>query len=102
VVVRNDLHQNYQSVQAGHAAIQFQHEYQDIAKEWHEKSKYLIYLSVPDEQHIKDLITKSEFKFINISIFREPDIDNEITAIAFEPSKESARLLSNLPLAKIN
>lgn len=99
VVVRQDLHQSYQAVQAAHAGIQFQHEHPEIAKEWHEKSKYLVHLSARDEQHLEGLIFKSERKGIKISVFREPDIDNEITAIAFEPSKESSKLLSNLPLA---
>lgn len=100
VVVRQDLHQDYQSVQAGHAAIQFQHDHPKIAKEWHDKSKYLVYLSARDEEHLKDLIYKSQVRNIKISVFREPDIDNQITAVAFEPSDASRRLLSNLPLAK--
>jgi hypothetical protein len=32
-------------------------------------------------------------------VFREPDINNEITAIAVEPSEKSRKLCSNLPLA---
>lgn len=95
--MRNDIDFAYQSVQAGHAAIQFQHEHPEIAKLWHDKSKYLVYLSARDEEHLEDLIFKAELKDIKISIFREPDIDNQITAVTFEPS--ASKLLSNLPLA---
>lgn len=33
------------------------------------------------------------------SVTREPDLNNEITAIAISPSVEARRLTSNLPLA---
>ena len=101
VVVREDLDINYQAVQAAHAGIQFQHEHPIIAKEWHNKSKYLIHLSIKDEERLSDLISKAQSKGIKVSVFIEPDIENQITAVAFEPSDKSKRLLSNLPLAKI-
>lgn len=99
VVGRKDLGQSYESVQTAHAGIQFQHEHPEIAKEWHDKSKYLVHLSARDLSHLEDLIFKANLRDIKISIFREPDIDNEITAVAFEPSEASRKLLSNLPLA---
>ena len=34
---------SYQAVQAGHSAIQFQHDHPEIAKQWYINSKYLIY-----------------------------------------------------------
>jgi hypothetical protein len=99
VVVNGSLPYNYQSPQLSHAGIQFQHEHPEIAKEWHDKSKYLVHLSARDLSHLEDLIFKANLRNINISIFREPDIDNEITAVSFEPSEASRKLLSNLPLA---
>jgi len=39
-------------------------------------------------------------KNITISVFREPDINNEITAIALEPCDDSTRLTSGLKLMK--
>ena len=99
VAVRQDIDLGYQAVQAGHAAIQFQHDHPEIAKSWHDWSKYLVYVSARDEQHLKDLIFKSEIRNISTSIFTEPDIDDQITAVAFEPSIASTKLLSNLPLA---
>jgi peptidyl-tRNA hydrolase len=98
VVVREDLPKSYQAVQAAHAGIQFQHEHPEIAREWHDKSKYLVHLSARDINHLEDLIYKANRRDIKISVFREPDIGNEITAVAFEPSDASRRLLSNLPL----
>jgi peptidyl-tRNA hydrolase len=88
----------YQAVQSGHAAIQFQYDYPSIAKEWHDNSKYLIYLSVENEFELQKLIHKLQKSNIKYSIFRESDIDNQITAIAIEPSDKTRKLVSSLPL----
>lgn len=37
---------NFRMIQAAHAAIEFQHEHPEIAKEWNTNSKYLVFLSV--------------------------------------------------------
>jgi hypothetical protein len=36
---------------------------------------------------------------IRFSVFKEPDIDNQITAIALEPGSKSKKICSNLSLA---
>jgi len=82
-----------------HAAIQFQHEHPEIAKYWHSNSNYLALLSTRDENSLKDLLNKFQSKGLNFSVFTEPDIDNQITAVAIEPSVETQRICSNLPLA---
>jgi hypothetical protein len=35
---------------------------------------------------------------IKFTLFREPDLNNEITAVAFEPSDSSRKLTSSCPL----
>lgn len=74
-------------------------EHSEIAKEWHIKSNYLCLLAVDNELELYNLLSKAVEKDIKFSIFREPDIDNQITAIAFEPSAESKLLCSKLKLA---
>lgn len=88
----------YAAVQAGHAAIDYQHQFPADAKNWHTNSNYLAYLTVKDEEELIDLVTKASLRGIRFSIFREPDINNQITAVAFEPSPASRRLTSSLPL----
>lgn len=98
VVTRRDLPIAYQAVQSGHAAIDFQHEHAVEAKEWQTKSNYLAFLTVADEQELIKLATKAILMGIKHTVFREPDINNEITAIAFEPSDAARKLTSSCAL----
>lgn len=56
-------------------------------------------LAVKDENHLKHLIGKLSQKGIKLSIFNEPDIDNQVTAITIEPGILSRKMCSNIPLA---
>ena len=95
-VTRNDLTPGYQSVMAAHALIQFQHDYPEISKDW-SKYPYLALLSVKNEEELSNLISKLEKSKIKFSVFRESDIDNQITSICIEPSDASRRATSSLP-----
>ena len=88
----------YQAVQSGHAAIQFQYEHFDIASKWFNESNYLIYLSVENEEKLHNIIYKLQKSNLKYSVFREPDLNNQVTAIAIEPSEKTRKLVSNLPL----
>lgn len=66
---------------------------------WFESSNYLVILEVEDENQLKLLINKSEEICIKCSVFKEPDLNNQITAVAFEPGDLSRRLLRNIKLA---
>ena len=82
-----------------HALRQFTAEHPDLDKIWFEQSNYLGLLSVPDEKELNALIERATAHDIRLSIFREPDIDNEITAIALAPGPKSKKLCSGFPLA---
>lgn len=85
-------------MQSAHAAIDFCFEHPDRASPWHKESNYLVMLAVNNEQQLKLLIEKCEQRFIAHTVFREPDIGNQITAVALEPSPSTQRLVSNIPL----
>lgn len=87
------------SVQAQHALAEFIFQYPEISKEWFQRSNYLGFLSVQNEEDLIKLISKAQEKNIKFSVFREPDIDNQITAIALEPGNKSKKLCANLKLA---
>lgn len=100
MVSRKDLSIGMQAVQSGHAAIQFQHEHPELAKNWFHNSNYLIFLSAKDEEELNSLIDRAQSQNIQVSVFREPDINNEITAIALEPCVQSRKLTSGLQLMR--
>ncbi len=86
-------------MQSIHAAIQFAMEHPDTNKEWFEKSNYLGFLSVSNEVELLCLAERAAMLGIEYSVFREPDVDNQVTAIAIAPGNKSKKLCSNLKLA---
>jgi peptidyl-tRNA hydrolase len=98
VVTRRDLSEGQQAVQSVHAAIQFCFDHFELAQEWHNISKYLALVSVENEDELIKLIGKCESREIKYSVFLEPDIGNEITAITIEPTERGRKIISNLPL----
>ncbi len=89
-VVRGDLKPGLRAAQAGHALIYW-------ALAFGRPPDNLVILEVGDLRELIDLsydVAKAGFRF---SLFQEPDVDNEPTAIAVGP--EGYRLLSSLPLA---
>ena len=100
IVTRADLTPGQQLAQSAHAAFEFSVKYPDIVKTWNDASNNLVCLSTPSEI---DLLALSEC-LLHVGITQmirvvEPDLDDELTAIAIAPHPEVHRLLSNLPLA---
>lgn len=99
MITRSDLSPGYQAVQSMHALRQFTAEHPEIDKHWFERSNYLGLLSVSNEEELNSLIQRAQLNDIKFSVFKEPDIDDQITAIALEPGAKSKKLCSKLPLA---
>ena len=78
VVVRKDLSKSQQAVQGGHALAEYVLLNRDT--EWDNGT--LVYLSIRDETELKDLTKKLECDRIHHITFREPDIGDQLTAIA--------------------
>ena len=87
-----------QVAQTAHAVADFCLMFPELAKEWNTISNYLICLSAKDEQHLLVLAGKCKERGLEILVFREPDVGNEVTAICIEPSDITQKLVSNLPL----
>ena len=99
VVTRQDISFGYQGVQAQHAIVEFCFQHPEIAKTWYENSNYLGFLSVANENELMALAEQAAANDIHVSVFREPDVDNEVTAIAIAPGPKSKKLVSKLELA---
>lgn len=97
LVTRADLSPGQQAVQAAHAGRQFQHEHPAVEQEWFETSNTLAFLEVDDEAALAKLLEKALRRDIVASGFREPDRQDELTAIAIGPAGKS--LCQRLELA---
>jgi peptidyl-tRNA hydrolase len=97
VVTRDDLSTGQQAVQLGHALTEFAIDHRELFQSWHEDSNHLIYLAVPTENALTDLLRTAIRERLKVSAFFEPDRNNELTAVAFEPRAQA--FLRSLPLA---
>jgi hypothetical protein len=99
IISRRDLSIGQQAVQGQHGLAEFIFEHPEIAKEWHLNSDYLAFLSVENEQELITLMNKALARNIKFSIFRESDLDNQITALVLAPGGKAKKLCFNLSLA---
>ena len=81
VIVRNDLSPAQRAVQSGHVLIEMARNFIKI----NDVHPSVIICIVKDENKLKSTIKELYDKNIKISTFREPDKNNEITAVATEP-----------------
>lgn len=93
VLVRKDLRCSSMAVQAGHAVAQYCID--NPQSKWN--NAYLIYLKVRDIEELNYYKTIAHSNNYQMSEFYEPDIENEMTAIAIECDGE---IFSDLPLLK--
>ena len=99
IVTRKDLLPGAQASQLLHACVEFGILHPEIYQEWYRASNTIVLLSTTNENKLKRLINKAENKGIRISCFNEPDMNDELTAVAFEPGEPTSLLLKELPLA---
>ena len=78
VVVRKDLSKSQQAVQGGHALAEYVLRNRD--DDWDNGT--LVYLGIRDENELISLTKKLECDRIRHISFREPDIGDQMTAIA--------------------
>jgi hypothetical protein len=78
VLIRKDLSKSQQAVQGGHAVAEYLLNYKDII--WNNGT--LVYLAIRNEIDLKEWERKFGQLSLNYSSFYEPDINNQITAIA--------------------
>jgi peptidyl-tRNA hydrolase len=91
VIVRKDLSTSQQAVQAGHALA----EYLLHGPYFRWKNETLIYLGVKGLRQLKNLKRKLDDHGIKYVEFHEPDLNNEVTAIA---SDQECKIFKQLKL----
>ena len=78
VIVRRDLTPSQSAVQAGHVVAEYLLHSRFLS--W--KNETLVYLGVQDLFHLEKIKQQFEMNSIKYVEFKEPDLDNQITAIA--------------------
>lgn len=87
ILVRNDLDLAYQGVQGGHAVAEFL--IKNPTQTWNNET--LVYL----EADVERWMDKLDMHDINYTSFREPDLDNIVTAIGVH---HEGKMFKNLKL----
>ena len=90
VIVRNDLTPAQKAVQAGHAATDWIIDNAPQVAKW---NKTLVYLTAKDMHNLLHIKQRLDYKDIKYTAFYEPDIGNEITAIACLGSNSTVKRL---------
>ncbi len=99
--MRADLGVPQQLVQAGHAALESGIHLAHTT----ERISSLVVCSVANEEALLKALDRIRFRGINVVLFREPDMNDEATALATEPLSGLARkVCSKYPLweGKVN
>jgi hypothetical protein len=86
-----------QSTQSIHSTVQFVFEHPSVSTKWF-KNPYLVVLSVENENSLKKLIEELKKNDVRYSVFRESDIDNQVTSVCMEYTETTRRLTSQFPL----
>lgn len=99
IIVREDLTAGLQLSQSCHVAFSFSQDFPEITKEWIGNSNYIVILNCLNEKELNNIAEQAQILKIKFSLFRDSDLNNELTAIALEPNNQSKKLCSNLKLA---
>ena len=99
-IVRDDLSEGYRLVQSCHAVADFAANHGEEFVKWQSKSNYLCCLEASPLK-IQTTISRLEELEIKYNVFLEPDIGNEITAIAIEaiPREQHKKLFKRFKLS---
>jgi len=99
IVSRSDLSAGAQACQAIHCVIEFILMFPEETKTWHKTSNHICFLEARDEEHLGQLMADARELGIYCARFHEPDFNDDLTAVVFEPTLKSRELLKELPLA---
>lgn len=77
----------------------FSVEHPDHFEDWYNISQHVALLSIEDEESLLKLADKLRKKGCLVSIFREPDMDNQATSFAVEATETAQRFTTSLRLA---
>jgi len=97
LITRRDLAPGARAAQLCHALRAFVEQHPSVDRSWYEESNTLVLLEVADEAALLRLAWEATMTGVPWSLFREPDLNDAVTAVALGPTGRS--LVRRLPLA---
>lgn len=85
LVTRRDLPPGPQAVQSCHAMAAFAIEHREDFEAWYRGSNTLALVSVENERELESLADTANLRGISASDVREPDLEDQLTALALGP-----------------
>lgn len=98
LVVREDLPPGRSYAQVAHALTEYAIKYPACFQAWYEASNTIAVLQVPSMEELAKLCERADFESVQKAEFHEPDLNNELTAVAFEPCEQSRLFLRKVDL----
>jgi hypothetical protein len=99
LVTRADLPAGAQAVQAAHAFRELAERFPAEERAWYRTSNHIALLAARDERDLTRLLREAIDRDVPVASFREPDLDNALTAIALAPCARAKAICRRLPLA---
>lgn len=96
IVTNGELSAGYQTAQVAHVIAEYCFLNVEAATTWDAESGSLIVLETDTAEALYNLRDEANALNIQMHIFREPDIGDEITAVLFTPGEATVNLLKGL------
>lgn len=93
------LSSGQQTAQIAHAVADFALHRGESFANWHSTSQFIVSLQTPCTESLEALLQDAHLNGFDTVVFREPDLDDELTAVAFVPNEAVKKYLRKLPLA---
>lgn len=97
LVTRSDLAPGARAAQLCHAMRQWSEEEPEADRQWFAKSNTLVLLEAANESALSTLVGRARAAQVPCAEFREPDLEEALTAVAIGPT--GSGLVAQLPLA---
>jgi peptidyl-tRNA hydrolase len=100
VIVRKDLPSKGAIVaQSCHSVAGFSRYHPSLLQSWHDTSNYIVILEVKNQEELLSLQLKAMMEEIPNHLFREPDWNDDATALALAAGEKSSQMVRHLKLA---
>lgn len=99
IITRNDLSPAYQLPQVAHGVAHFADEHNEEYKKWLINNHKIVVFAVENKDSMINLLEKIQDMNAKYTMFKEPDLNYEVTTIVLVPCRKAKRVVEGLKLA---